>query len=31
MQAKNKSSVKKRFSRTGSGKIKFKPAGKRME
>ncbi len=26
---KTKSSVKKRFSRTGSGKIKFKPAGKR--
>tara|TARA_B100000700_G_C14477913_1_gene593701 strand:- start:166 stop:366 length:201 start_codon:yes stop_codon:yes gene_type:complete len=26
---KTKSSIKKRFSRTGSGKIKFKPAGKR--
>jgi len=26
---KTKSSVKKRFSRTGSGKIKFKNAGKR--
>ena len=26
---KTKSSVKKRFSRTGTGKIKFKPAGKR--
>ena len=25
---KTKSSVKKRFSRTGTGKIKFKPAGK---
>ena len=26
---KTKSSIKKRFSRTASGKIKFKPAGKR--
>ena len=26
---KTKSSLKKRFSRTGTGKIKFKPAGKR--
>ena len=26
---KTKSSVKKRFSLTGTGKIKFKPAGKR--
>ena len=26
---KTKSSVKKRFFRTGTGKIKFKPAGKR--
>ena len=26
---KTKSSIKKRFSRTGTGKIKFKPAGKR--
>ena len=26
---KTKSSIKKRFSRTGSGKIKFKQAGKR--
>ena len=26
---KTKSSVKKRFSRNGTGKIKFKPAGKR--
>ena len=26
---KTKSSIKKRFARTGSGKIKFKPAGKR--
>ena len=26
---KTKSSLKKRFARTGSGKIKFKPAGKR--
>ena len=26
---KTKSSIKKRFSRTGSGKIKFKPSGKR--
>ena len=25
---KTKSSIKKRFSRTGTGKIKFKPAGK---
>ena len=26
---KTKSSIKKRFSRTGTGKIKFKPSGKR--
>ena len=26
---KTKSSIKKRFARTGTGKIKFKPAGKR--
>ena len=26
---KTKSSIKKRFSRTGKGKVKFKPAGKR--
>tara|TARA_B100001123_G_C14557011_1_gene728644 strand:+ start:357 stop:557 length:201 start_codon:yes stop_codon:yes gene_type:complete len=26
---KTKSSIKKRFSRTATGKIKFKPAGKR--
>ena len=26
---KTKSSVKKRYARTGTGKIKFKPAGKR--
>lgn len=26
---KTKSSVKKRFARTGTGKIKFKPSGKR--
>ena len=27
---KTKSSIKKRFSRTGTGKIKFKPSGKGM-
>ena len=26
---KTKSSIKKRFARTGTGKIKFKPSGKR--
>tara|TARA_B100000686_G_C16089706_1_gene617951 strand:+ start:100 stop:300 length:201 start_codon:yes stop_codon:yes gene_type:complete len=26
---KTKSSIKKRFERTGTGKLKFKPAGKR--
>ena len=29
IKIKTKSSIKKRFSRTGSGKIKFKPAGKK--